>query len=155
MIWEALKKSLIVKEMEADSCEDVFRQLGGALIREGYAKSTYIEALCTREKEYPTGLDIEGFGVAIHHTDVSHVNQAATAIAVLKNPVTFIQMGSDDEEVSVKLVFMLAVVEPKAHMEELQRILSIIQDKAVLEQIAEAQDEETMIEIIKEKENSL
>ena len=54
MIWEALKKSLIVKEMEADSCEDVFRQLGGALIREGYAKSTYIEALCTREKEYPT-----------------------------------------------------------------------------------------------------
>ena len=46
MIWEALKKSLIVKEMEADSCEDVFRQLGGALIREGYAKSTYIEALC-------------------------------------------------------------------------------------------------------------
>ena len=40
-------------------------------------------------------------------------------------------------------------------MEELQRILSIIQDKAVLEQIAEAQDEETMIEIIKEKENSL
>ena len=58
MIWEALKKSLIVKEMEADSCEDVFRQLGGALIREGYAKSTYIEALCTREKDYPTGLDI-------------------------------------------------------------------------------------------------
>ncbi len=155
MIWEALKKSLIMKDMEADSYEEVFQQLGGALVREGYAKDSYVNALCAREKEYPTGLDIDGFGVAIPHTDVSHVNQAATAIAVLKNPVTFIQMGSDDEEVSVKLVFMLAVVEPNAHMEELQRILSIIQDKAVLEQITEAEDEEKLIEIIKEKENSL
>ena len=153
MIWEALKESLVILDMKAASCRDVFSRLGGALIREGYVKDTYIDALCAREKEYPTGLDIGGFGVAIPHTDASQVYRAATAIAVLKNPVTFIQMGSDDEEVSVKLVFMLAVVEPKAHMEELQRILSIIQDKAVLEQIAEAQDEETMIEIIKEKEN--
>ena len=151
MIWEAMNKSLIIKNMKADSYEDVFRQLGGALINEGYVKSSYVNALCAREKAYPTGLDIDGFGVAIPHTDVSHVKQAATAIAVLKNPVTFIQMGSEDEEVSVKLVFMLAVAEPESYMEELQRILSIIQDKSVLNQIAEAEDEEKIIEIIREQ----
>lgn len=155
MIWEELNKSLITIGMEADSYQDVFKQLGGALIREGYAKSSYIEALTAREKEYPTGLDIDGVGVAIPHTDVSHVKKAGIAIAVLKHPVTFIQMGTDDEEVSVKLVFMLSVVDPNAHIDELQKILAIIQDTAVLEQVISAQDAEKIIEIIKEKENSL
>lgn len=155
MIWEELNKSLITIGMEADSYQDVFKQLGGALIREGYAKSSYIEALAAREKEYPTGLDIDGVGVAIPHTDVSHVNKAGIAIAVLKHPVTFIQMGTDDEEVSVNLVFMLSVVDPNAHIDELQKILAIIQDTAVLEQVIRAQDAEKIIDIIKEKENSL
>lgn len=155
MIWEELNKSLITIGMEADSYQDVFKQLGGALIQEGYAKSSYIEALTAREKEYPTGLDIDGVGVAIPHTDVSHVNKAGIAIAVLKHPVTFIQMGTDDEEVSVKLVFMLSVIDPNAHIDELQKILAVIQDTAVLEQVIGAQNAEKIIEIIKEKENSL
>lgn len=155
MIWEGLQKSLILMEMEADDSQDVFKQLGGALIKEGYAKDSYIDALAAREKDYPTGLDIDGFGVAIPHTDVSHVNKAGTAIAVLKSPVTFIQMGTDDEEVEVKLVFMLSVTDPNAHIDELQKILAIIQDTNVLEQIADAKDAQKIIEIIKEKENSL
>lgn len=155
MIWEELNKSLITIGMEEDSYQDVFRQLGGALIQEGYAKSSYIDALNAREKDYPTGLDIDGVGVAIPHTDVSHVNKAGIAIAVLKHPVTFIQMGTDDEEVSVRLVFMLSVVDPNAHIDELQKILAIIQDTSVLGQVINAQNEEKIIEIIKEKENSL
>lgn len=155
MIWEGLQKSLILMEMEADDSQDVLKQLGGALIKEGYAKDSYIDALAAREKDYPTGLDIDGFGVAIPHTDVSHVNKAGTAIAVLKSPVTFIQMGTDDEEVEVKLVFMLSVTDPNAHIDELQKILAIIQDTNVLDQIANAKDAQKIIEIIKEKENSL
>ena len=46
MIWKALKESLVILDMEAASCWDVFSRLGGALIREGYAKNTYIDALC-------------------------------------------------------------------------------------------------------------
>lgn len=155
MIWEGLKKSLILMEMEASSSQDVFRQLGGVLIKEGYAKDSYIDALLTREKEYPTGLDIDGFGVAIPHTDVSHVNRAGTAIAVLKSPVTFLQMGTDDEEVSVKLVFMLSVTDPDAHIDELQKILAVIQDTEVLKKLAGAENAQEIIDIIREKENSL
>lgn len=155
MIWEGLKESLIIIGMEADSYQDVFKQLGSILIEEGYVKSSYIDALSAREKEYPTGLDIDGTGVAIPHTDVSHVNKAGIAIAVLKHPVTFIQMGTDDEEVSVSLVFMLSVVNPDAHIDELQKILAVIQDTDVLEKLKNAQDAQKIIDIIKEKENSL
>ena len=83
MIWEELNESLMILGMEADSCEDIFEQLGGVLTSEGYTKDSYVEALAAREKEYPTGLDIDGIGVAIPHTAVTHVNKAATAVAVL------------------------------------------------------------------------
>ena len=155
MIWEELDKSVIVPDLEAETWEDVMKSLGQKLIDEGYTKESYIDALLTREKDFPTGLDIEGLGVAIPHTDVSHVNKAGIAIGVLKKPVTFIQMGSDDEEIGVKLVFMLAVTDPNAHIDELQRIVEIIQDKDVLEKLFTVTDKDTIIEVIKEKENSL
>lgn len=155
MIWEELKESLIVIGMEAASSQDVFAQLGGALTKEGYTKISYVAALAAREKDYPTGLDINGIGVAIPHTDVSHVNKAAIAIAVLKEPVKFIQMATDDEEVKVKLVFMLSVVDPDAHLEELKQILAVIQDTAVLEKLTEAKEKQEIIEIIKEKEKEI
>lgn len=155
MIWEDLKDSLIIPSLDVSTFEDVMKEVGGALIKEGYAKESYIEALIKREKEFPTGLDINGVGVAIPHTDVSHVNEAATAIAVLNKPVKFIQMGTDDEPVDVSLVFMLAVVNPSAHIDHLNRILSIIQDTEVLKQLLEVKDKQQIINIIKEKENLL
>lgn len=155
MIWEELKEALVMPEMEADSCQDVFRKLGGALMEKGYVKETYVDALTAREKEFPTGLDIGGIGVAIPHTDASHVNKAGVAIAVLKKPVTFIHMATDDQEVAVSLIFMLAVVDPNAHLEELQKILGIIQDTGVLDKLLKAKNAEKLIEIIKEKEITL
>lgn len=154
MIWEELNTSLIVPSLEVETFEDVMTKLGGILIKEGYSKESYVDALIAREKEFPTGLDIDGIGVAIPHTDVSHVNKAATAIAVLDKPVSFIQMGTDDEPVDVQLVFMLAVVDPKAHLDKLQRILAIIQDSDVLNKLLKVKDTDEIINIIKEKEHS-
>lgn len=91
-------------------------------------------------------------GVAIPHTDVSHVNKKGIAIATLKEPVSFIEMGTDDEYVKAQVIFMLAVDE-KGHLELLQAILGILQDQETLTKLTEAKDAEEIIEIIKEKEN--
>lgn len=155
MVWEELKEPLIKIGLEAETFEDVMTQLGTIMIKEGYAKETYVDALIEREKEFPTGLDINGIGVAIPHTDVSHVNKEAIGIGVLKKPVTFLQMGTDDEEVNVQLVFMLTVVNPNAHMEQLQRIIQIIQDTEVLKQLLNTEKKAQIIEVIREKENTL
>ncbi|MDO4554813.1 MAG: PTS sugar transporter subunit IIA [Lachnospiraceae bacterium] len=155
MIWEELDKSLIMTDLDVTCWEDVMKEIGGTLTKEGYTKDSYVDALIAREKEYPTGLDIDGIGVAIPHTDVSHVNKAGIAIGVLKEPVTFVQMGTDDETAKVGVVFMLSVVDPNKHMDHLQRIITIIQDKNVLNQLLEAKETDEIIEIIKEKENTL
>ena len=155
MIWEELKDTLIITGLDAQSDQDVMVKVGGALVQEGYAKETYVDALYKREQEFPTGLDVDGVGVAIPHTDVSHVKKAGIAIAVLNNPVTFVQMGTDDETVEVRLVFMLAVINPDKHIDRLQRIMAIIQDTRVLKKLIEANRADQIIEIIKEKEQSL
>ena len=59
MIWEELDKSVIVPDLEAETWEDVMKSLGQKLIDEGYTKESYIDALITREKDFPTGLDID------------------------------------------------------------------------------------------------
>lgn len=155
MIWEALDSSLIVIGLDADENKDVLKKLGSVVVKAGYAKESYVDALIVREEEYPTGLDVDGIGVAIPHTSVDHVNKVGIAIATLNSPVTFVQMGTDDETVAVHLVFMLAVVDPNAHIDQLQRIVEIIQDKAVLESLRKAKDPEEIIHIIKKKEETL
>ncbi|MCD8147709.1 MAG: PTS sugar transporter subunit IIA [Clostridiales bacterium] len=155
MIWEELNPSLIFTDVEAATSDDVMKFVGGAFTREGYTKDSYVDALIEREAEFPTGLDIDGVGVAIPHTAVTHVNKSGIAIAVLTNPVAFVQMGTDDEYTDVQIVFMLSVVDPNQHIDELQQIIAIIQDKGVLEQLLTAKTPSEIIDLIKEKENTL
>lgn len=154
MVWEELREDLIFTDLEAETSDDIFKKLGGVLTQKGYTKDSYVQALIDREADYPTGLNIDGLGVAIPHTPVEHVNRAATCIGILKKPVEFVEMGTDDDKVNVELVFMLAVVDPSAHIDQLQRIVTIIQDKEVLKKLGEAKSAGEIISIIKAKEDA-
>lgn len=155
MIWEDLNEKLIVPDLIAETSSDVFRILGGKLIKEGFCKDSYVQALIDREKEFPTGINMGEIGIAIPHTDRGHVNKGAVAIGILKEPVQFYQMGFTDVEVNVKIVFMLAVDDPEAHLPFLQRILQVLQDQSVLEKLMKVLDKKEVIQIIKEKELTL
>ena len=91
MIWEDLKEELVLTGLDAESSGEVFERLGKTLIKEGYCKDSYIDALKAREKDFPTGVNMGGVGIAIPHTDKSHVYKGAVAIGVLKKPVKFIR----------------------------------------------------------------
>ena len=153
MVWEQLKENLIFPELEVKNSSEIMEEMGAAFIREGLCKESYINSLINRESEFPTGIDIDGFGIAIPHTDVSHVNESGIGIATLRKPVKFIQMGTDDEEVETRVVVMLAVDNPQKHLSTLQSILEVLQDKNVLYQLSNAKEKKEVIEIIKNKEN--
>lgn len=155
MIWEDLNENLIVPDLDVKSSEDVFRTLGGKMISEGYCKNSYVDALIAREKDFPTGINMGEIGIAIPHTDKEHVKKGAVAIGVLKHPVYFFQMGTTDEPVDAKLIFMLAVENPEEHLVFLQRILMVLQDQNTLTKIMETGSKKEIIQVIKEKENSL
>ena len=153
MIWNELDSRLITVSMDVDSKDGIMENMGGRFVELGYCRSSYIQALKDREMEFPTGIDIDGVGVAMPHTDVSHVNRAGIGTATLKKPVAFVHMATDDTLVPVRVVFMLAVDDPQKHLEKIQDILAVIQDKKTLEIIMKAEKPEDIINIIKEKEN--
>lgn len=152
MIWEELDENLILLNIESSNSSDVLEFMGNKFINNGYCKDSFINALKEREEEYPTGINIDGLGVAMPHTNVNHVNKSTVGIGVLKKPIKFIHMGTDDEEVDVRVIFMLAVKDPNAHLEKIQTILTVIQDKNILEKIILAKNKEEIISLIKEKE---
>ena len=154
MVWEQLKEELILTGLDAKDSGEIFEAAGGKLHALGYCKDSYVDALKKREQDFPTGVDMGGAGVAIPHTDISHVNKKGIAIVTTKQPVSFVQMGTDDETVDVRVIFMLAGDE-KGHLELLQAILGILRDLDVLEQLSLAETPAEIINIIKEKESSL
>ena len=158
MIAEELSPSTIYIDLDVKNTDELFDVMGGNLVKEGFAKESYVQALKDRESEFPTGIKMndEGLAIALSHTAIDHVNKAATSIARLKNPIDFHVMGGDaDETCQVKLVFMLCVDDPNAHLDGLQRIVTILQDHEFLKKLDTVQSNEELIELFKIKEDEL
>lgn len=151
-MWNELDEELIFLDLDVRSSDEIMEIVGGKLIDTGYCKPDYVEALKQREKEFPTGIDTGSIGIAIPHTTVDYVNKGNIAIARLRKPVPFQQMGNGDETVRVKLVFMLAVDDPSQHLAKLQGIVDIIQDEMTLRKFLNAEKKHEIMEAMKEKE---
>lgn len=125
-------ETLILKDIEATSCEEVLEIMAKNLFDLGIVKESYIDAVVAREKVYATGLPTNGCSVAIPHTDIEHVNKKAISLGILKDPVEFGIMGEDSEKTPVKLVFMLAMNQTHSQLELLQNLMQVFQDESTL-----------------------
>lgn len=140
-------EELIVLNLEAKDDKDAIRQLANRLFKAGYVKESFIEAIIEREANYPTGLSSGDMGVAIPHTDSIHVNKAALAIGILKEPVKFQMMGMPEKSVYVSLVFMMAIDDPNKHLEMLKTLMNIFQQHDLLTKLKNARKLEEVANI--------
>ncbi len=126
-LFQLLDRDAICLQMDAKDATDVIENLGIRLYIDGYVKDTFVDAALAREKKLPTGLPLGGeVNAAIPHTDVIHVLKPI-ALATLKRPVIFKNMIQPEEDVSVKLVFLLSLEQPKSQIEMLQEIAGVLQ----------------------------
>ncbi|MEL7658683.1 MAG: PTS sugar transporter subunit IIA [Bacillota bacterium] len=132
------EKIILVKESVKDK-EEIIRKLGGLIFDNGFVKDTYTQAVYDRELVYPTGLKARVTGVAVPHTDTQHVIKPAVAIATLKSPIIFNGMGAPDTEVSVDIVLMLAIHDPKLVVNVLRKVIFVIEDDEALKNLQNAQ----------------
>ena len=98
--------------LEADNQEELFDKVATLLEEREIVAPTYREALITREKSFPTGLDMEFLGkdlpnVAIPHTDTIHNLAEKVVVVRIEKPVTFHNMIAPDKEVPVSLLFFI------------------------------------------------
>ena len=147
-----LVKSAIILNYQAEDAKEVITALGDKLFDAGYVKASFVEGALTRENSMPTGLPLEGsVNAAIPHTDIEHVYKAGVAMATLTDPVIFQNMAIPDEAVQVRLVFLLALDQPKAQIEMLQEIAGILQNPELIERLMEAARPEEIIRIFEDE----
>lgn len=146
---QAIYEDLIAFGIEAKDAEDAIRQTGRLLYQSGFVKDTYIDAVISREKEYPTGLQLRTLAVAMPHTAGVHVKTPAVCVARLKSPVVFGHMGDPDTKVQAEILFMMAIKDPDAQLETLQKVMRVFTDDAAVAQFAAANNRAALYEVAK------
>ena len=139
-IRDFLDPGAIVLNMEAETSEEVIRELGGRLLDLGFVNDDFIEATLEREANMPTGLPLGGsVNAAIPHVDIEFVKKSALGLATLKQEVVFYNMVENEVEVPCRLVIMLALDQPKSQVEMLQSVAAVLQQPAVIDALIAAE----------------
>jgi len=146
-IAELLHPSCVLLNCTYENSEDVIRALGNDLFNAGFVKESFVQAAIDREKTLPTGLPLAGgINAAIPHTEIEHVIKPALGMATLSKEVGFHNMVSPQEIVPVRLIFLLALEKPKAQIEMLQEIASVLQNPALVQKLLEKSSFQEVLE---------
>ncbi|MBO9100617.1 MULTISPECIES: PTS sugar transporter subunit IIA [unclassified Rhizobium] len=138
-LLDILEPEAILLDVRATTAEEVIRLLAARLETLGYVKTTYADAVVSREKNLPTGLPLErDENVAVPHTDPEHVIKAGVAMATLSTPVVFANMEEPEELLPVGTVFLLAINDKDKQIETLQQIIEAIQSPTTLDGLKRA-----------------
>jgi mannitol/fructose-specific phosphotransferase system IIA component (Ntr-type)/galactitol-specific phosphotransferase system IIB component len=127
---------LIFPQMCVNSSREVIKILGNALIRYGFAKDGLVKDVLVREKKYPTGMNTE-IPIAIPHAGPEFTINKGLAIATLKHPVKFREMGDTEKTLDVRIVIMPVLTGKETDGKELYEMLDKIKDKKIADELLE------------------
>lgn len=140
-----ISEKLIYTNLKCNTKEQVIEKLSGSLFECGLVKEEFFKNILLREKDFPTGIEMKYTGIAIPHTDSDYVIESAIAVAVLENPVKFLNMGNDLERVDVKIVFLLALNNSAIHLNVIKKIMNMVNDKDILNKILSSNEDELKV----------
>jgi galactitol PTS system EIIA component len=139
LLTRHLDPRAICPRVTAGSAAEVIGLLAGRLTAIGAVRDSYARAVIDREAIMPTGLPLaDGLAVAVPHTDPEHVLAPALAVATLERPVSFRSMEDPDLELSVGVVFALALRDKNEQIEMLQTIAETLQNAPLMRRIRTA-----------------
>lgn len=130
--------ALCLVRLEAKTSRDAISALAKVLLARGLVRSTFEQAALARERRSPTGLPFPGVAVALPHAEPEHVVAPGIAVATLKEPVKFRQMGSPSIELPVSLVVMPAFSAKEQAGAGLSDLIERLQDEALRTRLIEA-----------------
>ena len=134
-----ISTDLMAFDVRAKDWRDLVRQLSGMAEAEGRVTPGYADDVIAREELYPTGLPIEGLGVAVPHAMTrEHVVGPAIVYARLAEPVSFKEMGDGERDVLVEAAFLLVPGDAGGHLEILQKLILMLTDGEAIERLRAA-----------------
>jgi PTS system galactitol-specific IIA component len=121
------RPELVLSRLEAGSWQEVLTAMAELAERSGFGAPTLRDALLAREETSPTGLPTV-IPVAIPHADAEHVRRFGLAVALLDRPVRFGEMGTDDNQVDVRAVFMPLIPDADKQVGFLMSMIGMLKD---------------------------
>lgn len=117
----------------AKTQHEIFTTIGERLLEKGIVNDGFINAIISREENYPTGLDLspvsdEISSVAIPHTEVEYCNSKHVVVVKLNENILFHNMISPDQEIFVKYLFFIINNDAKNQTNVLSGLMSFITD---------------------------
>ena len=146
-----LNPELIIVGLKARDKEEVVRKLAALYLERGYVKETYADAVLEREISFPTGLPTLDVHVAIPHTDIAHCIKPGMAVAILEEPVEFLEMATLDKTVYPEIVFLLSIIKPEDQVIWLQRLVTRFQTEGFLKKLRNVPDAKACYELLQEE----
>ena len=119
------------------SQKDLFIQVGKLLQQDQIVSDNYTEALIDREKEYPTGFDLQEISVAIPHVAAEYIKKNGIWCAVVRSGCDWVNIEDETEQLSVNIVFGLLISDSNQQLELLQKITKIFRKIDVLKEISQ------------------
>lgn len=133
-----LEREMIFPKLEFDSRTEVLQYMAHQFTKFDLAKESYAAALIEREAHFPTGISARAFDIAIPHCASENVNRTSMAVATLTHSVDWHAMDDPNTILQPTVVFMLAIKDPDKQIETLQKIMAIIQNSQLLQDISVA-----------------
>ncbi|WP_099222992.1 PTS sugar transporter subunit IIA [Listeria costaricensis] len=143
-----LKKEMIWVKTNCHDQQEVFQTVAASGQEHGYVTASFLEKLADREEVFPTGLKLDGYGVALPHTDPECVNEQFIAVLTTESGIPFNLMEDKNQSVKAEVIFVLGLNEPHSQLQVLQQLMGIIQDKENISALLEAKNEADIIDVL-------
>lgn len=151
LLGDLILPEALCPAMEATSSSGAIEFLSGRLLALGKVRPSFAGAVIERETTMPTGLPLGDLNVAIPHTDPEHVLAPGVAVGTLRTPVLFSNMDDPDEQLPVRIIFLLALTDKKLQLSLLQYVAGMIQDPQRLDRLVAAPDAKAMSAALQEE----
>ncbi|MES0340919.1 MAG: PTS sugar transporter subunit IIA [Candidatus Humimicrobiaceae bacterium] len=132
-----IDKDLIFLDPKVKSIDMLFELMCAELEKKSWVETDFFNSLIERERRFPTRLDTGKIKIAIPHTDPDKVVIEGMAVAVIKKPLDFAEMGYPGKRLlPVNIVFLLLLKKGKA--EFYHKLLNKIKNSDILLKIYES-----------------
>ena len=145
---ELLLPELVFAHVRVNTADEVLHFLANKLQVNGKVKNTFENAVMKREKIHPTGLPSGKIAVAIPHTDVQFVIEAAIDFGTLDHPIPVHNMAETQKILDVQIVVMLALKDPHSQVKMLQKLMTLFQNQKLLSDLQKLTDSQELYQIV-------
>ncbi|WP_161879770.1 PTS sugar transporter subunit IIA [Alkalibacterium sp. MB6] len=144
---ELFSPELICLNLEVKNKSDLFRKIADDLNKKGYVNAGYLKGISQREEEFPTGLITQHLNIALPHSDTQYIEKAFIYIVRLNEPITFNQMG-DNQEIKVKDIFFLGIKDSAKQVNLLASLMDLFSNDEFVNNFVEVSNKTEMLSLV-------